>query len=649
VYSFKRILLGRRLASSEVQDTKINNAIGLSIFSSDALSSVAYASQEIIASLSNSLVHLGVIAAGGMLVHPLFRLSIPVAIGIVLLLIILGMSYRQTISAYPTGGGAYVVAQNNLGETASLVAGASLLIDYVLTVAVSVSSGVANFTSAITFLKGHEVTITIIAILVIALTNLRGMKNSGKLFAVPTYGFILLMMILLGTGTIKAIIGPAPTREMIATSVNTTASVSQFALVLLFLRAFSSGCTALTGIETISSGVAAFKGQSARNASKIMFWMIALLAVMFMGVTLLADHFNIIYAHSGNSAVISETLLSKLARAIYGDVSAGFTKVLYVTTMGFTFMILIVAANSSYVGFPMLSAIMGHNRYLPNQLANQGDRLVFSNGIMILTIASCSLVWLLNANTDLLLPLYAVGVFTGFTLSQTGMVVHWWKQKKSGKKWLTKAIINGIGAVTTAIVWLDIVILKFKVDNRFGGVWVVLLTIPILVYCFMRIHRHYVRVNALLAISRTEAPALRKNRVIVLVNRIHYGTLEAIRYAKVIAEGGKIEALCIDCLDEFERPSPARQALEADWPNYSGGIPLRIIENKYRQIVEPIIDELNKMRANEPDLTYTFVLPEFVTDSFLGNILHNQTALRLKTVLRPIPNTVVVSVPYQIS
>jgi len=648
VYSFKRIFLGRRLASSEIQDTKINNTIGLSIFSSDALSSVAYASQEILASLSNSLIHLGVIAAGGVLAHPLFRLSIPVSIGIILLLIILGISYRQTILAYPTGGGAYVVAHNNLGETASLIAGASLLIDYVLTVAVSVSSGVANITSAVTFLKGHEVAITIMAILIIALANLRGTKNSGKLFAIPTYGFILLMMILLGTGAVKAIFGPAPTQEMITTSISTTVNVSQFALVLVFLRAFSSGCTALTGIETIASGVAAFKGESARNASKIMFWMIAMLGVMFIGITLLADHFHIIYAHSGNPAVISETLLSRLAKAIYGDVSMGFTRFIYVTTMGFTFMILIVAANSSYVGFPVLSAIMGHNRYLPNQLANLGDRLVFSNGIMLLTIASCSLVWLLNANTDLLLPLYAVGVFTGFTISQAGMVVHWWKQKKSGEKWLSKAIINGIGATTTAIVWLDIVSLKFKVENRFVGVWMVLLTILILVYCFIRIHRHYVRVNALLAISRTEAPAIRKNRVIVLVSRIHQGTLEAILYAKVIAEGGKVEALCIDCLDEFERPSPARQALEADWPNYSGGIPLRIIENKYRQIVEPIIDELKKMREIEPNLTYTFVLPEFVTDSLLGNILHNQTALRLKAVLRPIPNTVVVSVPYKI-
>jgi hypothetical protein len=379
-----------------------------------------------------------------------------------------------------------------------------------------------------------------------------------------------------------------------------------------------------------------------------MFWMIVLLGIMFMGVTLLADHFHIFYAHSGNPAVISETLLSKLAKAVYGDVSAGFSKFIYVTTMGFTFLILIVAANSSYVGFPMLSAIMGRNRYLPNQLANQGDRLVFSNGIMLLTIASCFLVWLFNANTDLLLPLYAVGVFTGFTISQTGMVVHWRKRKGSGEKWLLKAFISGIGALTTAIVLLDIVILKFKMENGFGGVWIVLLSVTILVYAFLRIHRHYIRINALLAISRAETPMLRKNRVVVLVSRIHHGTLEAIRYAKAIAEGGQIEALCIDCLDEFGRPSPTRQALEADWPHYSKGIPLRIIEDNYRQIVAPIINELNKMREIEPNMTYTFVLPEFVTHSLLGNILHNQTAFRLKAALLPIPNTVVVSVPYQI-
>jgi amino acid transporter len=643
----RRLVLGPRLASEEVQRTKVNNIVGLSIFSSDALSSVAYATQEILASLSANAGHMGLIAIAGVMIKPT-GLSVPVAIGIFLLLVILGASYRQTMSAYPKGGSAYIVAQENLGEMAALIAGASILIDYILTVAVSVSSGIANITSAVAMLKGHEVGLTITAIVLIAIANLRGSKDSGGLFAIPTYGFIFVMALLLGTGAVKTMLGPAPTPEMAETSIQTATAVSQFALIMIFLKAFSSGCTALTGIETISSSVTAFKKPSVHNASKVMLLMMIMLATMFLGITLLSSHFNVVYQHSGDAATISETLLSKLTKAVYGDVSTGISKYIYLATMGFTFLILVVAANSAFVGFPRLAAIMARNRYLPKQLDNQGDRLVFSNGIIALSVASCLLVWLLKANTDLLLPLYAVGVFTGFTLSQTGMVAHWMKQKGWDEHWRSKAMINGLGAIAAAIVWLDIVVNKFKTPHGHGGVWIILLAVPALVYVFLKVHKHYVRIKSLLDKSRAEVIVPHKNRVIVLVSRIHHGTLEALRYAKAIADDGRAEALSIDFPDEHGRPSEHRRALESEWHKYCGNMPLRFIENHYRQIVEPVIGELERMRQAEPDTIFTFVLPEFVTLTFMGNFLHNQTALRLKTMLLPQQNTVVVSVPFRI-
>lgn len=648
MFRFKRFLLGRRLASNEIKKTKVNKVIGLSIFSSDALSSVAYATQEIMASLSSSLTSLGVVAAAGVLAHPLYRLSVPVCIGIIVLLIILGVSYSQTISAYPMGGGAYIVAKNNLGEVASLVAGASILIDFVLTVSVSVSAGVANITSAFTYFRGYEVPMTIAVIIVIAAINLRGVRDSGKTFAIPTYGFALLMIVLLGTGTIKAIFESAPTHEMVEASIRTATGISRFAILMIFLKAFSAGCTALTGIEGISNGVPAFKEPCIENASKTMIWMLTLLSVLFMGVTLLASHFGIVYVRSGDPAVISETLLSNLAKTIYGGASSGFLWFIYILTMSFTFLILVIAANTSFAGFPRLSAIMGNYKHLPKQLANQGDRLVFSNGIFILATASCFLVWLLNANTDLLIPLYAMGVFIGFTISQAGMVMHWWKRRDKEKKWQIKAAINGIGTITTAIVFMDIVVHKFKMEDGIAGVWIILLIIPALVWVFLKTHRHYVHVSSLLASSRIDKVAPHRNHVIILVSRIHHGTLEAIRYAKTIAGQSPVEALNIDLMDEYGNPSPLRNVIEADWKKYGEGIPLRIIENSFRQIVEPIIEELNRMREGEPETTFTVVLPEFITSSVFGNFLHNQTALRLKAMLLPMTNIVVISVPFHI-
>ncbi len=641
----KRFVLGRRLASDETQHTQVSNFIGLSVFSSDALSSVAYATQEIMASLSTNLHGIAATTAVGAAIHPLFGLSIPVAFGIVALLVVLGIGYRQTITAYPGGGGAYIVAKENLGEVAALVAGASLLADYILTVSVSVAAGVAAITAAAPFLQGSNVPLTITFIVLVAIANLRGVKESGALFAVPTYGFVAVMLTLLVWGGVKIVMGGAPTAVLsqVPQAASHGSTFTGLALLWIFMRAFSAGCTALTGVEAISNGIQAFKEPSAKNAAKTMVWMIILLGTMFMGITLLASKFGVTYSHSLDASHVAETLLSKLAKAVYGNVTHGLPKLMYLLTQGFTFAILVVAANTAYADFPRLAALMGRDSYLPKQFASQGDRLVFSNGIIILTLVSCSLVAMLHANTDLLLPLYALGVFTGFTLSQVGMVMHWMKLKREEPRWLSKAIINGVGATAAGVVMIDIAITKFT-----HGAWIIVVLIPVMVVIFQRIHRHYIRVKSLLAASRTEHVYARKNRVIVLVSRIHRGTLEAIRYAKTIAERGQVEALTVDFITADGKPSAERARLEADWHRYCEGIPLRVLESPFRKIVEPVEDELDRMRSAEPEFTFTVVLPEFVSANWWGNLLHNQTALRLKATLISRPKTVVISIPYHL-
>jgi amino acid transporter len=620
----KRLLLGRRLASDETHHTKVNNIIGLSVFSSDALSSVAYATQEIMASLSSNLHGLAPAAMAGAAIA-LFGLSVPVALGIVGLLIILGTGYRQTVLAYPGGGGAYIVAKENLGELSAQTAGAALLTDYVLTVAASVSSGVAAITSAIPSMQGHNVILTVLCIIFIAMANLRGVKESGALFAIPTYGFVGLMMLMLGVGFVRTVMVGGPTPVQVAASVHTASTISGLAMVWVFMRAFSAGCTALTGVEAISNGITAFKEPAAKNAAKTMVWMIAMLGTMFLGITFLASKLGVVYSHSTDASQVAETLLSMLAKAVYGDVTHGLPKLLYYLTQTFTFAILVVAANTAYADFPRLAALQAGDGFLPKQLTGRG------------------LVWICHANTDLLLPLYALGVFIGFTISQTGMVVHWYKLRGKEKHWHVKSVINSIGAATAGIVMLDIALTKFV-----HGAWIIMLLVPAMVIVFFRIHRHYIRVRSRLAASRTEELYLRQNRVIVLVSRIHRGTLEALRYAKAIAEHGQVEALTVDFTDDHGKPSPEREKLEADWHNYCEGIPLRVIESQYRKIIEPIVNELDRMRMNEPEFTYTVVLPEFVSENWWGALLHNQTALRLKAVLLSRPKVVVISIPYHL-
>jgi amino acid transporter len=639
---FRRLLLGRRLASDETQHTKISNPVGLAVFSSDALSSVAYATQEITASLSMALGHGGIGIAAGVAASAVFGLVVPVAFGIVTLLTMLAFSYRQTIMEYPGGGGAYIVAKENLGEMAAQTAGASLLIDYILTVAVSVASGVAAITAALPFLNGYNVILSLLAIAFIATANLRGVKESGRLFAIPTYGFISCMMILLAIGFGRWIFGapvvPDPSPEQLQHVAGHASQLTGLVFIWVFMRAYSAGCTALTGVEAISNGVTAFKEPTSRNAAKTMVWMVFLLGVMFLGITLLSRHYGVTYHHSLDPTVVQETLLSKLTRQILGQhgVMAIPAKIYYYMIQGFTFAILVVAANTAYADFPRLAALHAKDGFLPQQFTSMGDRLVFSNGIMILSVFAGTLVFMFHANTDILLPLYALGVFLGFTISQAGMVVHWFR--KRGRHWHAKAVVNGLGGCASAVVMLDIAITKFA-----GGAWIVIALVPVLVVTFFNIHRHYIRVKSTLAASRTDAFLPSKHHAIVLVSSLHAGVVQALAYARLIS-GNRVEAITVDLGSDGFHESPAIQKLRADWAYYGMGVPLRSVPSPYRRIVEPILEEVDRFRLAEPEVCLTVILPEFVTPKWWQRILHNQMAFRIKAMLMQKPGVIVTSV-----
>ncbi len=634
MFNFRRVLLGRRLASEEIHQTKISNPIGLAVFSSDALSSVAYGTQAIMDTIGLAAPAAGL---GGALALGAMAWSWPAALGITILLFILMFSYNQTIHAYPSGGGAYLVAKDNLGEVSAQTAGASLLIDYILTVAVSVSAGISAITSAFPPLQPHRVGLALLVIAFIAMMNLRGVKESGAFFAVPTYGFVLCILTLIGIGLFKAWFhSDQELIEVVQQQVPTLSTTGKLAGIWLFARAYAAGCTALTGVEAISNGVTAFKDPVSKNAAMTMRTMVVLLAIMFLGITYLSNHF-----HLAHYLATDETLLSMLAKKVAGGGEHGAGKVFYLATQGFTMAILAVAANTSYADFPRLAALHAKDGFLPRQFTSQGDRLVFSNGIIILSVAAAALVVMFHAREEHLLDLYALGVFIGFTISQTGMVVHW--QKEKGAHWQFKAIVNGLGAITTFAVMVVIIATKFT-----HGVWVVVLLVPSLVFLFFNIHRHYIRVRSKLAASRTDTIYPHKNRVLVLVSGIHYGVIHALGYARSIADYGEIEAIAVDFPDDKGRDSQTLEKLKSDWPKYCEGVPLRSIRSPYRKIVEPILEEIDRMRRAEPEYILTVIIPEFVTRHWWERLLHNQTALRIKTSLLTRSKVIVISVPYHL-
>jgi len=600
--SLKRMILGHPLATAAEKHQRLGKVMGLAVFASDALSSVAYGTEEIM---------LVLVVAGA----AALPLAFPIMVGIVLLVGIVAASYWQTIHAYPSGGGSYIVAKDNLGTLPGLVAGAALLIDYVLTVAVSTAAGVAAVTSAFPVLYPWRVEICLLTVIAVTLANLRGVRESAKIFTLPTYWFIgsLGLLILAGfyrvaTGTVE----PFPTAHIQATEAMG---------LLLILRAFSSGCATLTGIEAVSNGIPAFRPPEPKNASITLVWMAAVLAATSLGTAYLAHVYNI-------SPRESETLVSMLGRAAIGQ------NVLYYNIQAATAMVLFLAVNTSFADFPRLSSILARDGFMPRQLANRGDRLVFSNGIVILAALSMILLVVFGGSTHALIPLYAVGVFLSFTLSQAGMVRHWLKLKGERPK-PHHILLNALGAVTTGIVTIVIAVSKFT-----HGAWMVIVLIPLIVLGLLRIRRHYEEVGKKLTLEGARRPRIGKNPVVVLVAGIHRGTVEALEYAKSISPN--VTALTVD-LDPTQTTK-----LRLKWAEWEPDIPLVVLESPYRSILRPLLEYIDRMEKQGEGRYLTVVIPEFVPSHWWAHFLHNQTALLIKAALLFKPGKVSVSVPYHL-
>ncbi|HYB72200.1 MAG TPA: APC family permease [Candidatus Sulfotelmatobacter sp.] len=606
----KRFLVGRPLPTAALPHQRLGIPAALAVFSADGLSSVAYATEEI----------LLVLMAGGAAAAVL---SLPVGLAIVALVFIVAASYSQTIHAYPGGGGSYIVSKENLGVPAGLVAGAALLIDYVLTVAVSAAAGVAAITSAIPWLRGHEMGLALIAVWLIAIVNLRGVRESGAVFSVPTYGFIGAIFLLLAVGLVRVFQGDwhPPVNPLAGFGVGTdlgklVGSVGMFQI----LRAFSGGCTALTGIEAVSNGVQAFRPPEADNAARTMRLERTLLYTMFAGITLLAFGFEAWPKED-------ETVLSQVAREVFGGGP------FYYAVQATTAMILLLAANTAYADFPRLSSFLARDRFMPRQFANQGDRLVFSNGVLVLVSLSSLLLIVFHGKTHLLIPLYAVGVFLAFTLSQTGMVVHWVRLRGDG--WTHRALLNGVGACLTAVALVVIAATKFT-----QGAWIVVLLIPAGVLVFRRVHRHYEETSGAMQLRQFALPERVTQRVVVLVGGIDRGTVNALIYARSFgAEVGAVH-VAVD--------AKAAEALQARWALWAGDFPLTVLESPFRSLIQPLREYIDDLQQKTGADYITLVIPEFVPGHWWHHLLHNQSALLIKAAFLFRKGTVVLNVPYHV-
>jgi amino acid transporter len=611
----KRVLVGRPLATTEMEHQRIPKTIALAVFSSDAISSTAYATEEI----------LFVVAVGGSSLALGLNTLIPIGVAVAILLTIVVTSYRQTIFAYPSGGGSYVVSRENLGENPSLVAGASLLVDYILTVAVSISAGVAAIVSIPAFqdLAKHRVALGLILIVGISLANLRGIKESGRIFAVPTYIYIAILAALVGYGLFRSFvlddihhINSLPFKEDGGNLFGGTLGV------FILLKGFSSGAVALTGVEAISNGVPAFRRPESKNAANTLLWMGIILGTLFMGVQILAHHL-------GPYPSEKTTVMSQLGTAVFGSGT-----VLYVILQFATAAILTLAANTAYADFPRLSSIIAHDGYLPRQLANRGDRLVFSNGVLVLATAAGALIIAFGGKTNALIPLYAVGVFLSFTLSQAGMVRHHQKEQEKGYK--RNIVINAVGSVATAIVLLIVATTKFT-----SGAWVPLVVIPLIVVVFKAIKTHYRTVADGLRVTPDYKPRRMNHTVVVLVGGVHRGVLEGLAYARSLSPNHLVAVSVVSDEEDQER-------LERQWQEFGIDIPLEIVYSPYRELTRPILRYVDELDARWENDVITVLLPEFVVRHWWGNLLHNQTALLLKGRLLFRKGTVVTSLPYHL-
>src|SRR5512146_1757306 len=602
----KRILFGRPLASARLEHERLNKKTALAVLSSDAISSVAYATEQ-------TLLVLVVLGAAAL------NYIVPISAVIVGLLVLVALSYRQTIFAYPSGGGSYTVARDNLGTMPGLVAAAALLTDYILTVSVSISSGIAAITSAYPALAHHAVAMCIAAVLVLMAVNLRGVRESGIAFSVPTYVFIAMMLLLIGVGLERFYQGAA-TVSSAGPPVKPMTFPVGFAFTFLILRAFAEGCVAMTGTEAISNGVGAFKSPGSRNAAMTLGWMAGILAVFFLGTSVLARHYGIFPSQT-------ETVLSQLGRQIFGR------GILYFALQYATFAILVLAANTAFADFPRLASILSRDSFMPRQFAARGDRLAFSNGIIALALFAALLIWLFRGDTSSLIPLYAIGVFVCFTLSQAGMVIHWMRSREPGWKW--RAALNGVGACATALVSIVQVATKFT-----HGAWIVVLIIPLIILVLRRIHRHYEHFGREVAYNGQAPLMFLHHTVIVPVNGITKPTAGALVYATTISEDVRAVYVEVD-------PDTSAE-LKRRWSEWDIGVELVVLESPLRSILRPLVAYVDDLtNRGEADLV-TVVVPEIVPRSWFGHLLHNKTALFIRTAFLFRPNVVVTAVPYLI-
>jgi amino acid transporter len=616
-------LVGRPLHSADAPEQAIGKAVGLAVFASDPLSSTAYATQQI----------LIVLAAGGLgALHYVF----PISVAIVALLAIVTISYWQTLHAYPKGGGAYVVARDNLGEMPAQMAAAALLTDYTLTVAVSVSSGMAQIASAFPGLFRYRVPFAIALVMMIMVINLRGVRESGRLLAIPTYFFIAMTAVTVATGlvrhwmgTLGRVVDPPPMEHL---------GEMQAVTVFLLLHAFSSGTTALTGVEAISTGITAFKEPRSRNAGVTLVWMSVILGAFFLGISYLAVPIGAVGSET-------ETVISQLARTTFDGRGP-----LYLLAIAATTLILIMAANTAYNGFPRLSALQAEDGFLPRQLTYRGSRLVYSRGIVVLALMASLLIFVFQASVTRLIPLYAIGVFLSFTFSQAGMTRRWWRLGRAAAAevrgrgaswwarwgWAAKMLMNGIGAVLTAIVALVFLVTKFH-----DGAWIILIVIPILVAIFFAIHGHYLEAARILSLEDFGAPPrVLRHRVIIPISGVHRGTVVALRYALALSHD-------ITAVHVSADADKARK-IEEKWGLWGNGVRLVVLESPYRLLLEPLLAYVKSVAdRRQPNETLTIVVPQFVPRKWWHQLLHAQTAVMLRLALINRPGIVITSVPYQ--
>lgn len=602
VSKMKRLVIGRPMKSMELEGEKLSKWKALAVLSSDALSSVAYGTEQILI----VLMVAGFAAAW---------YSIPISIAVLGLLFILVLSYRQTIFAYPAGGGAYIVAKDNLSVKTGLLAGGSLLVDYILTVAVSSSAGTDAITSAFPSLHDHRVSIALIMILFLTIMNLRGVTESASVLAFPVYLFVIAIFVLIISGTVKFLLGGAH-----AAVPEASAAVSNISLFLL-LKAFSSGCSALTGVEAVSNAIPNFKQPAERNAATTLIMMGCILGAMFIGISLLAYWYGIIPTEK-------ETVVSQITNAVFGR------GILYYIIQGVTVLILFLAANTAYSAFPLLAFMLAKDKYMPNMFMVRGDRLGFSNGIIFLGVLSAVLVIVFQGNTENLIPLYAVGVFIPFTLSQLGMMVRWIKLKPAG--WIWRLLVNTIGMLTTLSITLIFIFTKFN------HIWMVFIFLPIVIYIFIGIRRHYESIaNQLRIDMEFDKPLIKGSTIVVPVAGITRVVMNSISYAKSMTDN--VVAVYVGFNDEDIAK------MESKWEEWNPGVRLIVLRSSYRSIIRPLMKFIQTVEWKTAETDHiTIVIPQFITKHWWQYILHNQTSIMLRAYLFTQKDVVITTVPYHL-